>query len=126
MLMSKKHKKIYRVLNYFDHSLIVTSTINGFITISAFVSLVGVSITIVASAIKIEECLITSGIRKYKSIIKKKKKKHHKIVLLAKPKLNSIDVLLSKALIDSNISRDEFVLINNVLKEFCDMKNKKF
>ena len=124
--MSKKHKKIYRVLNYFDHSLIVTSTINGFITISAFVSLVGVSITIVASAIKIEECLITSGIRKYKSIIKKKKKKHHKVVLLAKPKLNSIDVLLSKALIDSNISRDEFVLINNVLKEFCDMKNKKF
>ena len=124
--MSKKHKKIYRVLNYFDHSLIVTSTINGFITISAFVSLVGVSITIVASAIKIEKCLITSGIRKYKSIIKKKKKKHHKVVLLAKPKLNSIDVLLSKALIDSNISRDELVLINNVLKEFCDMKNKKF
>ena len=37
--------------------------------------------------------------------------------------MNSTD-LISKALIDSNICHDEFVLINNVLKEFCDMKKK--
>ena len=47
---------------------------------------------------------------------------HDKIVLLAKPKLNSIEVLISKALIDSNISHDEFILINNVLKEYDDIK----
>ena len=29
------------------------------------------------------------------------------------------------ALINSNISHDEFVLINNVLKEYDDMKEKK-
>ena len=58
----------------------------------------------------------------YKSLIKKKKKKYDKIVLLAKSKLNSIEVLISKTLIDSNISHDEFVLINNVLKEYEDMK----
>ena len=60
-------------MNYINQSLFVTSTINGFITISAFISLVGVSITIADSAIKILKCLITSGIKKYKSIIKKKK-----------------------------------------------------
>ena len=54
----------------------------------------------------------------------KKKKKRDKIVLLAKFKLNSIEVSISKALIDSNISHDEFVLINNVLKEFYDMKEE--
>ena len=43
---------------------------------------------------------------------------------LAKSKLNSLEVLISKALIDSNISHDEFVLINNVLKEFYDTKEK--
>ena len=32
--------------------------------------------------------------------------------MLVKPELNSIEVLISKALIDSNISYDEFVLIN--------------
>ena len=52
------------------------------------------------------------------------KKKHDKIVLLAKSKLNRIEVLISKTLIDSVISHDEFVLINNVLKEYYEMKEK--
>ena len=52
------------------------------------------------------------------------KKKHDKIVLLAKSKLNRIKVLISKTLIDSVISHDEFVLINNVLKEYYKMKEK--
>ena len=46
------------------------------------------------------------------------------IVLLAKSKLNNIEVLISKVLIDSNISHYEFVLINNALKEFYDMKEE--
>ena len=57
-------------------------------------------------------------------MIKKKKKKHDKIVLLSKSKLSIIEVLISKTLIDSNISHDEFVLINNVLKEFYDLKEE--
>ena len=44
--------------------------------------------------------------------------------MLAKYKLNSTEVLISKALIDSNISHDEFVLINNVLKEYEKMKEE--
>ena len=58
------------------------------------------------------------------SILKKKKKKHAEIILLAKSKLNSIEVLISKALIDSNSSHDEFLLINNVLKEYDNMKEQ--
>ena len=46
--------------------------------------------------------------KKYKSIIKNTKKKHDEIVLSAKSKLNSIEVLISKVLFDSNISHDEF------------------
>ena len=62
---------------------------------------------------------ITAGIQKYKSIIKKKKKKQ---LLWAKSNLSSIEALISKALIDSVISHDEFVLINNALKEYDEMK----
>ena len=54
----------------------------------------------------------------------KKRKKHNKIVLLAKSKLNNIEILISKALIDSNISHDEFILINNALKEFYHLKEE--
>ena len=35
--------------------------------------------------------------------------------------LNSVDVLISKGLINLNISHDELVSINNVLKEYDDM-----
>ena len=69
-------------------------------------------------------CAITAGVKKYKSIIKKKKKKHDIIVLLAKSKLNSTEVLISKASIDSNINHNEFVLINNVLEEYDHMKEE--
>ena len=65
---------------------------------------------------------MAAGIENYKSIIKKKKKKHDKIVLLAKSKFNNIEVFISKVLIDSNVSHDKFVLINNAVKEFYEMK----
>ena len=68
------------------------------------------------SAIGVKTCVITAWIKNCKSINKKKRKKHDKIVFLVKSKLNSIEVLISKTLIDSKISHDELVLINNVLK----------
>ena len=52
------------------------------------------------------------------------KKEHDKIVLLAKSNLNSIEALISKTLNDASISYDEFVLINNALKEFYDMNEE--
>ena len=89
-----------------------------------FCFLLGIPVGITSSTIGLKICALPAGIEKYKSIIKKKKKKHDKIVLLAKSKLNSIEVLISKALIDSNISHDEFVLVNNVLKEYSNMKEE--
>ena len=44
--------------------------------------------------------------------------------MLAKTKLNNIDVLISKSLIDSYISHDKFVLINNALKNMMIWKKK--
>ena len=50
------------------------------------------------------------------------RKQQDKIVLLAKPGLNSIKLLVRKPLIDSYISQDKLVLVNNVLREYHDMK----
>ena len=44
--------------------------------------------------------------------------------MLVKYQLNRLEVLISKALVDSSISHDEFVLIIYVLKEFYDMKEE--
>ena len=48
--------------------------------------------------------------------------------MFAKSKLNRIEVLISKALMDLHISHDELVLINIILKEYSKMKEeiKKF
>ena len=74
------------------------------------------------SAIGVKFCAIAAWIKKYKLILKKKKNKHDKIVLLAKSKWNSITFLISKTLIDSKFSHDDFILINNVLKEYVGLK----
>ena len=121
-LISKKHKKVCITRNYIEHSLVLISTITGCISISAFASLVTTPIGIASSAVGLKICVITA--EKYKSIITKKRMKHDQIVLLAKSKLNSIEVLISKILIDSIISHDEFVLIDNFLKEYNDMKEE--
>ena len=98
-------------LNYIEYILILGSTIISSTLVSAFASLVGIPIGITSSAIGLNICTITAGSKVYKSINKKKKLKHNKIVLLAKSKLNSVEVLISKALIDSVISHDEFKIL---------------
>ena len=122
--MGRKCQKVCTTLNYIEHFLLLASTITGCISISAFASLLGIPIEITSSAKGLKICAIAAGIKKYKSIIKKKKKKHNKVVLLGKSKLNSIEVLISNALMDSIISHDEFVLINNVQKEFDNIKEE--
>ena len=121
-LMSIKHKKVCTTLNYIELFLILASTFTRCISISVFTSLLCIPTGITSSAIGLKICAITAGIKLYKSIIKKKK--HDKIVLVAKSKWNSIEVLISKALIDSDISHDQFVLINNMLKEYGHMEEE--
>ena len=92
------------MLNYTGHLLILAFT--GCVSISAFASLVSIPVGIASSATTIEIFAINAGTKKYKSISKKKKKKYGKTVFLAKATLNTIEVLTSKALIDSIINHD--------------------
>ena len=45
-------------------------------------------------------------------------------MLLRKGKLNIIEVMISKALIESYISHDEFISVNDVLREYNEMKEE--
>ena len=103
---------------------ILISTVTGCVSIFAFASLFGIAIGVTSSAMGLKIGVIIAEIKKYESTIKKKKKTHGKIFLV-KTKSNSIEVLICKALINSNNSHNKFVLVNNVLKEFHDMKKLK-
>ena len=98
--MSNKHKRVCKTLNYNEHFLILASTVTGYISISDIASLIGILIEITSPAIWLKICAIIAGIKKYKSVIKRKRKKYDKIVFLAKSELNSIEVLISKSLIE--------------------------
>ena len=89
--MSKKHKKVYRVLNYIEPLLILISTVTGCVCISSFASLVGMPIGITSSALRLKVCVITVGMKKYKPKIEKKKEKHNKMLLLAKSKFSCVE-----------------------------------
>ena len=52
-LISKKHKMICATLNYIEHFLVVAFTITGYVSISAFASLIGITMQTESSAIKI-------------------------------------------------------------------------
>ena len=70
--MSKKRKKVCRVLNYIEHLFcrvlnyiehlfIFISSVTGCVFISAFASLVDISVGIANSAVGLNICVITAG-----------------------------------------------------------------
>ena len=124
-LMNKKYKKVCVILIYIANLLILAFVVTGCVSISLFAYFLGIAIGIMGSAMGLQIRAITKGIKNYKSIIRKKKERHDKIVLLAKIKLSSLKVLISKALIVSYIiGHDEFVLVKTVWKEYNDMTEK--
>ena len=62
-LMSKKHKKVCRVLNDIEHLLILVSAVTECVSISAFASLVGILIGITCSTIGLKISVITTELK---------------------------------------------------------------
>ena len=61
--MSKKHKKVYTVLNYIEQLLILASVVARCVSIFAFASLFGISFRNTSSAFTIKICAITAEIK---------------------------------------------------------------
>ena len=122
--MRGKYKETCKHLNYVKNSVILASRVTGCVSTSTFASLVAILVGITSSSVEIKICAVSAGIKKYKSIIRKKKKKHNKIKLLGKDNLNTIESLFVKALIDPYIGHGEFVLVNNVLREYYEIKEE--
>ena len=57
-----------------------------------------------------------------RQVSRNKKKKHNKIIMLARSKLNSIESKVSEALINSEISHEDFMVIINEEKKYRELK----
>ena len=87
-----------------------------------FARVVGAPAGIASASLTLIFSLTTGIIKKLLSITRNKKKKHDKILMLAKSKLNSIEILVSQALTDMEISHEEFNAIIREKQKYERMK----
>ena len=113
-LCIKKLSKYVAALDYIDKILIVLSATSGGVSIISFTSVVGAPAGMASANFTLIFSLTTWIIKKLLIITRSKTKKHDKTLMLAKSKLNSIEILVSQALIDMEISHEEF---NAIMKE---------
>ena len=98
------------------------SATSGGITIVSFTSAIGIPAGIASARFTLVFSLTTGIIKKLLKLTRKKKKKHNKTVMLAKNKLNRIETLMSQALIDLDISHEEFKTTVNEKEKYEQMK----
>ena len=94
-------------------SIILSAASSGGSIIS-FTSIIGAPVAIASAILTLIFSLTTRIVKKLLNLTRNKKKKHDRILMLAKSKLNSIETLTSQALIDLDISHEEFI---RILKE---------
>ena len=121
-LIGKNLSKYIASLKYFDKSLNVLSIVSGSISIALFATIIGVPAGIVGASCGFTFTITSGFVKKFLKTITNKKKKHDKIVVLARSKLNSIENKISKALIDNEISHEEFETIIDEEKKYRELK----
>ena len=103
-------------------NLIVLSATSGGVSIIFFTSIIGAPVGIANRSLTLFFSLTTGIVKKLLNIIRNKTKKHDKILMLDKSKINSIETLVSQALIDMEIRHEEFITILKEKDKYEKMK----
>ena len=120
----RKLNKYITVFEYIDKILIFLSATSGGVSIISVISIVGVPVGIASASFTLIFSIAKGIIKILLKTTRNKKKKHDNILMLAKSKLNSTEILVSKALNDMDISHEEFTIILNEKDKYDRMKYK--
>ena len=104
-------KKISKYIAAFDYPGKVFITLFasfGTLSIASYATIVGIPAGIAGASLTLIFTVTTGAVKTLLNITRKKKKKHNKIIALARGKLNIIENLISQALIDFEITHEEF------------------
>ena len=104
----KKISKYCVAFDYSDKVFITLSASFGTLSITSYATIVGIPAGIAGASLTLIFTVTTGVVKIFLNITRKKKKKHNKIIALARSKLNIIENLISQALIDFEITHEEF------------------
>ena len=113
--------KYTAALDYTNKTLIVLSATRGGLSIFSFTSVVRIPVGVINGSLTLVFSLTTGIMKKLLKETRKKKKKLSKTIILAKSKLNSIETLMPQALIDLEISNEEYETIVNEKEKYDQM-----
>ena len=114
--MSKSLSKRIASFDYFDKSLIVSSVTTGIISIASFATVIGAPVGIVSVIFSLAFSICTGVVKIFS------KRTRNKVVMLARSILNSIESKVSEALINNEISHEEFMAIIDEEKNYWELK----
>ena len=109
---------------YIDKILIILSATSEGVSIISFTTIAGAPAGIASASFTLIFSIAKGIIKILLKITRNKKKKHDNILMLAKSKLTSIEILISKALNDMDISHEGFTIILNEKDKYDRMKYK--
>ena len=104
----RKISKYIVAFDYADKVFITLSASFGTLSIASYATVVGIPVGIAGASLTLIFTVTTGVVKALLNITRKKKKKHNKIIALARSKLNIIENLISQALIDFEITHEEF------------------
>ena len=121
-LMSKRLSKYIASCDYFDNFLIVLSAASGSISISSFATVIGTPVQIASATLSLAFSLSTGLVKKLLKTTRNIKKNYNKTVMLPRSKLNSLESKQSEALINNQISHEDFITIINEERNYRELK----
>ena len=102
--------------------MIVLSVTSGGASIASFTTVMGAPIGVTSENVSLAFSLCTGLVKNILKATRNKKKKHNKIAMLARSKLNSIESKISEALINNQISYEDFITIINEEINYRELK----
>ena len=85
-------------------------------------AVIGTLVGIASASLSLTFSLSTGVVKKLLKTTRNKNKKHNKIVMLARSKLNSIESKISEALMNNQISHEDFMTIINEERNYRELK----
>ena len=120
--ITKKLSKYIAVFDYADKIFITLSASFGTLSLIFHATAKGIPVGLAGSSLTVLFSITTGIVKKILNTTRKKKKKHNKIIALARNKLNIIEALVSQALIDFDISHEEFKKIIDEREKYEQIK----